>query len=238
MRMNGKARGLLLAAAFCASVPAGATTLTIVNPSFESPIDTGGTLSQVPTGWYGIAGLNTDNGVWNINQYPLGSWDDPVALVNLKQVAYLNGPFSSSSASQGGIYQPLKWDDGSIIAYDPTLPYALTGVVGFPEVKSSSLPSTRLYTFSLLAGSMFLGSVSGDGPVRTLANFTLLIPAGTHTELAGQQLTIRLLSVDAEVAVDNLVLQATPVPEPDSVALLVLGMGLLAFRLHRRNTRN
>jgi hypothetical protein len=229
MSMKGKPCGLLLAAALCASVPAGAATLTIINPSFELPEDKVGTLSQVPTGWFGIAGLNTDNGVWNINEFPLGSWDSsPAPPVVGKQVAYLNGPLSS--ASQGGIDQPLGCDDCN---YDPSLKYTLKGVVGFPELESSPLPATRLYTFSLLAGSTVLGSVSGDGPVRTLENFTLPIPLGTHAELAGEQLTIRLFSFDAEAAVDNLVLEATPIPEPASVVLLMLGMGLLAFRLRR-----
>jgi hypothetical protein len=233
--MNGKSRGLLLAAAFfCASVPASATTLTIINPSFELPVDTGGTLSGGATGW-NVVGPNTDSGVWNINKFPLDSWDVPVQQVLGEQVAYLAGPFTSSSGSQGGLFQPLGC--GNDCNYDPNLQYTLTGVVGFPEPTSSTLSPSRMYTFSLLAGSTVLRSVSGSEPVRTLVDFTLSIPAGWSPQLKGQQLTIRLLSSGAEAAVDNLVLQAAPVPEPGSVALLTIGIGLLGFRLRRCDAR-
>jgi hypothetical protein len=236
MRLNGISRGPLLAVALCAAVPAGATILPIVNPSFELPLDTSGPQSEVPTGW-STFGPDTDSGVWNINRFPLGSWDDTSGVVG-RQVAYLAGPLlSPPPGSQSGIYQLLTCGDNCIIKYDPSLNYTLTGVVGFPALKSSPLPTTRLYAFSLLAGSMELGSVSGSDPVRTLATFTLGIPAGTHAELAGQQLTIKLLGVDAEVVVDNLVLNAMPVPEPDSIALLMLGIGLLVFRLRGYGAR-
>jgi len=229
MRIHGRLHGLLLAAAFCASVPAGATTLTIVNPSFELPAVPMGGLKAGAAGW-DILGPNTDSGVWNIKASPMGYWDTPVLGLDGNQVAYLASSFSPAG---GGLAQTLSC---SVCSLDPGFLYTLTGVVGVPELQSSTTPSPN-YSISLRAGSNLLGSISGTGPVRTLAPFTLLVDGSQFSRFTGQQLRIELFSNGPQTAMDALVLQATAVPEPTSVALFTLGVGLLALTLRVRDGR-
>jgi hypothetical protein len=231
MRMNGKWRALLLAATFCASVPASATTLTIVTPSFEDPVagSMAGGISTGATGW-DILGPNTDSGVWNIKDFPMGYWNTPVSGLDGNQVAYLASGFSPAG---GGLAQTLSCDACKL---DPSFIYTLTGVVGVPKLTSSTTPSPD-YKISLWAGSNLLGSISGAGPERTLAPFTLLVDGSQFPRLTGQQLRIELFSDGPQTAIDALVLQATAVPEPASVALFALGIGLLVFTLRVRGKR-
>jgi PEP-CTERM motif len=230
MSIKGKPRGLLLAAALCASVPAGATTLTIINPSFELPAVTMGGLQTGATGW-DILGPNTDSGVWNIEDAPLGFWNTPVPGLDGNQVAYLASGFSPAG---GGLAQTLSC---SACSLDPGFLYTLTGVVGVPKLESSTTPSPN-YLISLWAGSNLLGSISGSGPERTLAPFTLLVKGSDFSRFTGQQLRIELFSDGPQTAVDALALQATAaVPEPGSVALFAVGIGLLGFSLRVRDKR-
>jgi len=231
MRITGKSHGLLLAAAFCASLPAGAgaTTLTIVNPSFELPAVPMGGLQTGATGW-DILGPNTDSGVWNIKDSPMGYWDTPVPGLDGKQVAYLASSFSPAG---GGFAQTLSC---SACSLDPGFLYTLTGVVGVPELQSSTTPSPN-YSVSLWAGSNLLGSISGTGPARTLAPFTLSVDGSQFSRFTGQQLRIELFSDGPQTAMDAVVLQATAVPEPASVALFSLGIGLLVLTLRLRDRR-
>jgi len=230
MSIKGKPRGLLLAAALCASVPAGATTLNIINPSFELPAVTMGGLQTGATGW-DILGPNADSGVWNIKDSPLGFWNTPVAGLDGNQVAYLASGFSPAG---GGLAQTLSC---SACLLDAGVLYTLTGVVGVPKLESSTTPPPN-YAISLWAGSNQLGSITGAGPERTLAPFALLIDGRDFSRFAGQTLRIELFSDGPQTAIDALVLQATAaVPEPTSVALFALGIGLLAFSLRGRDRR-
>jgi len=230
MSMKGKPRGLLLAAALCASVPAGAATLTIINPSFELPAVTIGGLQTGATGW-DILGPNTDSGVWNIEDSPLGFWNTPVPGLDGNQVAYLASGFSPAG---GGLAQTLSC---STCFLDPSFLYTLTGVVGVPQLESSPTPLPN-YSISLWAGTNQLGFISDVGPARTLAPFTLVVDGSDFSRFTGQQLRIELFSDGPQTAIDALVLQATAaVPEPTSVALFAVGIGLLALSLRVRDKR-
>jgi hypothetical protein len=230
MRIHGKLHGLLLAAAFCASVPAGATTLTIVNPSFELPAVPMGGLKTGAAGW-DILGPNSDSGVWNIKASPMGYWDSPVLGLDGNQVAYLASSFSPAG---GGLAQTLSC---SACSLDAGFLYTLTGEVGVPKLQSSTAPLPN-YSVSLWAGSNLLGSTSGTGPERTLAPFTLLVDGSQFSRFSGQQLRIELFSSGPQTAIDALFLKATPVPEPASVALFSLGIGLLVLTLRLRDRRH
>jgi len=76
----------------------------------------------------------------------------------------------------------------------------------------------------------------GTGPQGTLEPFhPLSVDGSTKSALVRQRFMIALLSDGPQTVVDNLVLQATSVPEPASVALLALGAALLTLKVRGRH---
>ncbi len=74
-------------------------------------------------------------------------------------------------------------------------------------------------------------SIPGEGQFK---ESTLSFTSGSNDLLAGQNLGIRLVNLNSatgiEVNFDNVRLDATAVPEPGSISLFALSMGLIYVR--------
>jgi hypothetical protein len=69
-----------------------------------------------------------------------------------------------------------------------------------------------------------------NGWVTSTVNYTALA-GNAHL---GQALTIRLTSNGTQVNFDNVRLDVSPVPEPETYALMLAGLGLVGFAARRR----
>jgi hypothetical protein len=101
----------------------------------------------------------------------------------------------------------------------------------------ATLNATQRITASVLgtAGLLFSLPVVESNPLRALTTFTFAFVAD------GGQATLRFVddpnnfTVSQDGILDNVsVIGAIPVPEPETYALMLAGLGLLGFRLRRR----
>ena len=204
--MKKRLSSLMLVAASLASMSASASSVSIINPSFESQVLADG------TNVVGITG-------WCIN-YICGGVFNPSAA------SFSSVPDGSNTAwSNGGhIDQTLT----TVLSLNAT--YTLMVDVG-DRNDWNTFPG---YSVALLAGNTVLASESSlmpnNGWLTSTVNYTAL--AG-NAQL-GQALTIRLTSNGTQVNFDNVRLDVSPVPEPETYALMLAGLGLVGFVARRR----
>ncbi|CAO5001971.1 PEP-CTERM protein-sorting domain-containing protein [Microcystis aeruginosa] len=188
-----------------------AASITILNPSFESPALTQGTFNQAINNW------TLTNGSWQGTFRPnIGpNLNFTQAVPNGSQTAYSNG---------GTISQTLT------ATLQANTQYTLGAFVG-RRAAGTAFPG---YSIELWAGTTLLasnGSVTPDA--GTFAPVTVNYTSGSSGSLIGQLLEIRLISsigTNAQTNFDQITLNATPIPTPEPSAILgLLGFGLLGI---------
>jgi PEP-CTERM motif len=205
----------VVALAFIA-VPASADTIAITNPSFET-VDPLSLTSTAPG--FGIWNNGPIVG-WTITGGGAGSWQPGPAAFNTplpdgKTIAFSNG---------GTLSQTLS------ATLSPYTTYTLSAFVGN---RLDTLVTD--YTIELLAGNVVLNSFSdSNGMITpgTFANESVSYTTGAMPLTSS--LGIELMSNGIQSDFDHVQLSATPVPEPDTLALLATGLGLLFFVFRRR----
>jgi hypothetical protein len=233
---------LLAIIPFALTLSAEADLLVITNPSFEDPVTNGGTFSgatnSAPAGWtvYNTGATSSERyfGVWNpstTNTFPGGA----PAGVNVGVIFLEN----TTNLAEAGLQQTL----GDTLQLNTT--YTLTIEVGnFADdnaTDSFDFAGFPGYRIDLMAGSNTLASdlntlTPGEGIFETsVVSFTT---GSSHTD-AGQALAIRLVNLNGpgiEVNYDDVRLDASPVPEPSTTALLLGAVGLIYASRKRKRT--
>lgn len=237
----------------------GAQVLTVQNPSFESNVaPAGGFPVQIPSGWtlfdpQGIVDQGRNAvGVLNPAQTTFYSQPVPdgsnVALIYLEQRAgtAIAGNAVGLSQVLGASLQAqtryrLTVDIGNIASG--------TGLGAFAAFGAADLSGFPGYRLELLAGNTLLASdnntLGGLIPDGEFRRSTVTFQSGSLNPELGQALMIRLINLNLadtgtergrEVNFDNVVVLATPVPEPSAAAMLAGGLFGLAL-LRRRIAR-
>jgi hypothetical protein len=227
---------------------ASADPVTIVNPSFESP---GGTFSLSVTGWNQIITGGGSEGTYNPyefygpNAYYVGAnpGTDPANSgpgypgINGEELAWTfitdaGSGFSQtlSATLQAGASYTLTVSEGQRNGFDVT------------GTNNGSVPPSLGSLIELLAGSTVIASALdelGPGPGRFADQVAFLPTSNAYAGLIGQQLSIRLLTVNNPTANnqgtdwDNVRLDATTsaTPEPATLAMAIFGIvGLVTLR--------
>ncbi|NOY30101.1 MAG: PEP-CTERM sorting domain-containing protein [Planctomycetes bacterium] len=229
---------LLSAISFGLPMAAEAALVTINNPSFESPVTPSATFSggqtTGPTDWtvYNSGATNNERffGVWNpsttnsfVNGAPDGANVGVVFLENTTNLAEAGLQQTLTATLQLSTQYTLTVDVGNFSDADGG-PFNFTGFPG--------------YRVELFAGSTLIASdlntlSPSEGIFETsVVSFATGI---SHANL-GQTLAIRLVNLNGpgiEVNFDNVRLDASPVPEPSTVGLGVLGMMCVLLKRHR-----
>ncbi|MFZ4682775.1 MAG: hypothetical protein ACOYMS_09750 [Terrimicrobiaceae bacterium] len=214
---------------------ADATPLTVANHSFETPLVSSGTFiasdSSAPTGWSIYGSLQSGFrffGALNPTGTTLYSGGAPdgsnVGVVFLFTPESVEGGLQQTLGDtlQLSTQYTLTVDVGNI-ANDSTPPHNSFNFTGFPG-----------YRVELLAGGTVIASdnntlAPSEGSFLTSeVTFT----TGTSHALAGQALGLRLINLNGsgiEVNFDNVRLDASAVPEPSSLGLILVGL-FVAYR--------
>ncbi|MCB1976672.1 MAG: hypothetical protein R3E36_01795 [Nitrosomonas sp.] len=188
--------------------------LPIVNAGFELPaLGDGSFTSNIIPGWNG-----TDtNAIWNFGVYnpPIGYF--PRQAPEGFNVAYIE---------RGAIYQILS----SELAMDTD--YRLSVFVGDSLV--DPLPG---FAIQLRAGGEVLAETTGPSPLNgDFQLITLNYHVSANNHLIGKNIEVWLIEnafdKSSEAYFDNIVLEAvSPVPESKIYAMLLVGLGLIGFRV-------
>lgn len=200
-----------------------AAPITIVNPSFEDPIQADGVFTnKIATGWAVDAGGTNAWGVKNpvateITGAAGNNLLDPVGGEGINYL-YLNS---------GQTSQVLAATLQNNTQYDLTVAVAR-------RLETSRLDVNDYY-IRLLAGNTVIAElVNGDTTLLTAGVFTdqtISYTSSANDPLAGQALKIVLGRVGAHVStrlgMDKVRLNATEIPEPATLSLL--GLGLLGI---------
>jgi hapalindole H/12-epi-hapalindole U/12-epi-fischerindole U/hapalindole U synthase len=232
----------------CGGGGANAVVLGVTNPGFEADFAEDGTFpGGTPSGWSpydpnGILDGAVDAlGVVN----PTGTTFFSAGVPEGRNAAlvYLAG---QPGEGEAGLFQTLA------ATVQPNTRYTLSVAVGNIDSGTGPPPSNVFfnlagfpgYRIELRAGDLLLASNDrlqiADG---TFATATAEATIGADHVALGQPLTIRLVNLNLpgtpdepgiEVDFDQVLLQAVPIPEPSSYALLALGLLLGAMRMRMR----
>ncbi|MFK7909009.1 MAG: PEP-CTERM sorting domain-containing protein [Akkermansiaceae bacterium] len=229
---------ILLTISFAMTMGAEAALVTINNSSFESPVTPAGTFNgeqaTAPVGWtvYNSGATNNERyfGVWNpstTSSFVGGAPDGQnVGVVFLE---------NSINLAEAGLVQVIS------TPLENSKQYTLTVDVGnFAPSVGNSFDFTGFpgYRVELLAGSTLIASdnntlTPAEGIFETsVVSFTT---EASHAN-AGEALSIRLVNLNGpgiEVNFDNVRLDVSPVPEPSTVGLGVMGLICALFKRRR-----
>ena len=238
-----KPNQLLLVLILALPLAAGATLVTVNNPSFESPITApgnfSGSMTAGPAGWsvYNAGATNTDRyfGVWN--PAATDSYSDPVPHGANLGVVFLD---NTTGIAEAGLRQVLA------ATLQLSTQYTLTVAVGNFDPGAGGAPWNFTgfpgYRVDLFAGSTLIGSDNNTlSPAegRFLTSTVSFTTGASHAQ-AGQALGIRLVSLNGpgvEVNFDQVQLDATSVPEPATFAFGALVALIAASRRVRPQAR-
>ncbi len=203
MKLNTQMKSTMSLAAAMGSLVLAATSANaavIFTETFEDN-DISGFSNDVETGWVKTSSAG------------LVDLDDAAQFTGTGQAAWTNGTQTTTASILS-----------DVLAVGTT--YTLSSEIA----KRTDLGGTA--TIQLLAGTTVLDEVSATPTASDFSESIQLIftPDGSHAGLIGQTLAIRIGVDSVQPAFDNVVLDATAVPEPSSTALLGLGGLALVFR--------
>lgn len=196
---------LFLTAGSLAGMPAHAALVNVANHSFEDQVLADGVNVVGIAGWG-----NSSGGVFNPTTASFTTVPDGV------NTAWLNG---------GSATQTL------VTALTANTAYTLMVDVG-DRNDWATFPG---YSVALLAGNTVLASESSLTPNNGWLTSTVNYSAFAGNPLLGSALTIRLTSNGTQVNFDNVRLDVSPIPEPETYALMLAGLGLVGFAVCRRS---
>ncbi len=217
--------GLVLSTVAFSMAPAEAVSITINNPSFESP-----SLTPANSAEFGNAPG------YFFNYDPIDSWassGDYVGLTKLPDPAS-NPPNPVLAAAPNGGNQVAYANNGNIFQQlTATLlnntDYLLNVFVGARTDLAS--PS---YLVELLAGNTVLAAKNNVALVPgQFVPVSVAYSSGINNPLAGQNLSIRLTSFGPQTSFDMVTLSANPVPTP---ALVPGAIAFAASLLRKRKS--
>lgn len=165
--------------------------------------------------------------------------------------AYNNGPIPGWTLfGFGGSWQPSSAyftsgaPDGNLVAYlnggfiTQTLGVSLLANTTYTlsvDVGNRLDHLTTNYGMALFAGSTLLNSLTASNgliPAGTFANESFSFTSGATVPSGNLMIVLGTAGIQSDF--DNVRLTASPVPEPASLALLGIGLGLVAFVIRRR----
>jgi hypothetical protein len=220
------------------SLSARAAFLNVPNFSFESPIVGSGTYTSgfVPdsstiSGWTIGGVFPATVGVFNSTDTQFGSVPEG------SQFAFIDSRTTGNTSLLS-----LTSSSNTLPTIDPGIAYTLTVAVG----RRSDYTIAGALEIDLLANGVAVASSTIDANTITADTFLDLsttLSADQAAALAGQQLSIQFKATNTssspntknEVAIDNVRVTSSAVPEPASLGVLILGSASLLTK--RRRTR-
>jgi hypothetical protein len=229
---------------FALTLSAEAVSLTIENSSFEDPVTAGGNFTasetDAPSGWevYNTRAPSGQRffGVWNpstTNTFVGGAPDGVnvglVFLLNTTSLAEAGLQQTLSDTLQLNTTYTLTVEVGNFADDNPSDSLDFDGFPGYRiDLMTASNPTPLASDFNLLTPD--------EGIFETS---TISFTTGSSHSDAGQALVIRLVNLNGagiEVNFDDVRLDASPVPEPSTTALLFGAVGLICAGLKRTRT--
>ena len=214
-------------------VPGFAGNITVINASFEIPtglVACGSTFvtacaysSMTPAGWSSNSPANSGfAGTFQPGSDPSAAF---TTLAGSPSVAFINGPGngpgSGNSIANGSLTQVV----GVTLA---NLTYILTVDLGWRNDNANFVSEV-----DLIIGSTPFKAIGNTPAKGKFSTFTATFTAAT----SGQQIMIQLLNtgvvgLPGQAVFDNVNLNS--IPEPGTIAMTAIGMGMLAFHFRRR----
>jgi len=244
MKVKSIRASLLFIALFALTLGAEAVILTIENSSFEDPITTGGDFTasetDAPSGWevYNTRAQSGQRffGVWNpstTNTFVGGAPDGVnvglVFLLNTTNIAEAGLEQTLSDTLQLNTTYTLTVEVGNFADDEPTDSLDFDGFPGYRiDLMTVNNPVPLASDNNTLTPDEGIFETS-------IVSFTT---GSSHTD-AGQELVIRLVNLNGagiEVNFDDVRLDASPVPEPSTTALLFGAAGLICAGLRRKRS--
>lgn len=182
----------------------------VVNGDFElQPQAEGGFTDNDITNWVGSSSSSFSFGVFNSTDAYITGTSAP----NANNIAYINSGNISQLLSDSVSFNTL---------------YSLS-----VDVFSRSDFPTPGWGVELLAGSNVVGSsFAPSGLVNSSVTTTVNYLA--DNTYVGQLLSVRLSTNGVQTSFDNVQLSVTPVPEAETYAMFLAGLGLLGFAARRK----
>ena len=182
----------------------------LINPGFELPVGTG--YASLPGGNTTITGWTTvQNGVEWFDATSYGGAADGVMIVDLANYTYTNGGIEQTFATVIGQTYDLSFSLGTMQA---------SGRDGTAHIDVTVAGITTGYDVVNLTGSLVWTAVT--------QSFTALSASTSLRFTNTQSPYLHFANVDAA--------SVTAVPEPEAYALMLAGLCLLGFVVHRRKT--